>query len=72
MKVLLVDDEEELVSTLADRMCIRGIEAEWVTSGEDALKKVETESYDLAVLDIKMPRIDGIELEKNLRKNILT
>ena len=68
MKILLVDDEEELVSTLAERLSFRGIDADWVTSCEDALKKVETEKYDLAVLDVKIPRISGIELGKRLKE----
>ncbi len=37
MKVLLVDDEKDIVSTLAERLSLRGIEATWVTSGEEAL-----------------------------------
>jgi DNA-binding response OmpR family regulator len=68
MRILLVDDEQELVVTLAERLSIRGIEADWATSGEDALKLAETESYDLAVLDIKIPRISGINLKKELQK----
>jgi len=68
MHILLVDDEEELVATLAERLYLRGIEADWVTSGEEALKKAEIESYDLAVLDIKIPRISGINLKKELQK----
>jgi len=68
MKVLLVDDEKELVSTLAERLSIRNIEAEWVTTGEDAIKNVESKAYDVAVLDIKMPRISGIELKKKLEE----
>lgn len=66
MRILLVDDERELVSTLAERLSFRGIDADWVTSGEDALKKAETETYDLAVLDVKMPRISGIKLKDML------
>lgn len=66
MRLLLVDDEGELVSTLAERLAFRGIEADWVTSGEDALKKAETQSYDLAILDVKMPRISGIQLRDML------
>ncbi|QTA92302.1 response regulator [Desulfonema magnum] len=68
MKILLVDDETELVSTLAERLEIRGIEAEWVSNGEDALKKTETQSYDLAVLDVKMPKIGGFKLKKILHE----
>lgn len=68
MKVLLVDDEKELVSTLAERLSLRNIEADWVTTGEDAVKSVESKAYDVAVLDIKMPRISGIELKKKLEE----
>lgn len=67
MRILLVDDEEELVSTLAERLAIRGINADWVTSGEAALKQVESEHYDLAVLDIKIPRISGVSLKKKIQ-----
>ena len=41
--VLLVDDEEELVSTLAERLSLRGIEADWVTTAEEALERVQQE-----------------------------
>ena len=37
MKVLLVDDEKELVTTLAERLDIRGLEAQWATSAEEAM-----------------------------------
>ncbi len=68
MKILLVDDEKELVSTLAERLEFRGIDADWVTSGEEALKQAELTSYDLAVLDIKIPRINGFDLKRRLQK----
>jgi len=67
MKLLLVDDEEELVSTMAERLGMRGVEADWVTCGEDALDKLATEHYDLAVLDVKMPRMSGFELKKSMQ-----
>ena len=63
MKILLVDDERELVTTLAERLAIRGIDADWATTGEEALKKAEAEPYDLAILDIKIPRISGVSLK---------
>lgn len=66
MNVLLVDDEIELVDTLAERLNMRGIEADWATSGEEALA-LEGKTYDIAVLDVKMPRISGIELKKKLQ-----
>lgn len=64
MRVLLVDDEKELVVTLAERLSFRGIDADWAIDGADALKKVAEASYDIAVVDIKMPRIGGIELKR--------
>ena len=68
MRVLLVDDEKEFVSTLAERLSLRGLEADWVTSAAEALQKIEDTSYDLAVLDVKMPHINGIELKRMLHK----
>ncbi len=66
IRVLLVDDEEELVSTLAERLSLRGIFAEWATSAEEALERLSPGRYDVAVLDVKIPRISGIELKKRM------
>ncbi|UCF92972.1 MAG: response regulator [Desulfobacterales bacterium] len=68
MKVLLVDDEQELVATLTERLAFRGIQANWATTGEQALKYLENETFDLAVLDVKMPKMGGIELKKRLEE----
>ena len=66
IRVLLVDDEEELVSTLAERLSLRGIFADWATSSEGALERLSSGRYDVAVLDVKIPRISGIELKKRM------
>ncbi|MFH1077284.1 MAG: response regulator [Pseudomonadota bacterium] len=68
MKVLLVDDEEKFVSALAKRLLIRGIDAEWTTTIDEALFEIELETYDLAVLDVKMPGMNGIELKRKMEK----
>lgn len=68
MKIILVDDEQELVSTLAERLTMRGIDADWATSGENALEKLHTATYDLAVLDMKMPKMGGLELRKKINE----
>jgi len=70
MKVLLVDDEHELVSTLAERLSFRGIQADWATSGEEAMRLTEKNTYDVAVLDVKIPRISGLELKRRLHAKI--
>jgi DNA-binding response OmpR family regulator len=69
MKILLVDDELEFVSTLAERLSFRGFDVDWVTDPEAAVAKAKPGCYDLAVLDVKMPRIGGIELKRLLQKN---
>jgi DNA-binding response OmpR family regulator len=66
MRVLLVDDEEELVSALGERLVLRDIDAEWFTNGAAALQRVESGCFDLALLDMKMPKIGGLELREKL------
>ena len=68
MRVLLVDDEAELVSSMAERLDLRGIPTKWATSSDEAMNLLETEEcFDIAVLDIKMPNIDGIELMRQIQ-----
>lgn len=68
MRVLLVDDEKELVSALAERLEMRGIETRWETSGDAALKAVDEDCFDLAVLDVRMPGMGGVELKGHLAR----
>ncbi len=67
MRVMLVDDEEELISALAERLILRGIDTEWFTCGLTALDRVGSGCFDLVVLDVKMPRIGGLELRDKMR-----
>jgi DNA-binding response OmpR family regulator len=67
MKVLLVDDETKFVTMLAKRLKLRGFDIDYVYAGEDAIAKAGTENYDVAILDVKMPGIGGIELERKLK-----
>ena len=68
MKILLVDDEVEFVSALAERLSLRGIDVQWVSRPKEALAKVADESFDLAVLDVKMPGQSGFELKRQLQE----
>jgi len=68
MQVLLVDDEEELVTTMAERLMLRGIQTDWATSAEDALIKLEHKRYDIALLDVKIPKMSGIKLKKKMEE----
>lgn len=60
-RVLLVDDEEEFVRFLAYRLSSRGYKVEIAFSGESAVDKLQSSSYDVVVLDIALPGFDGIE-----------
>jgi two-component system, OmpR family, response regulator len=68
MKVLLVDDEQKFATMLAKRLALRGIDIDYVYSGKDAIAKAETQRYDAAILDVKMPGIGGIELKRKLKE----
>jgi DNA-binding NtrC family response regulator len=67
-KVLLVDDEVDFLDTLSERMRNRGMEVATSSSGAEALKKVEQESYDVIILDLMMPGVDGLEALKILKE----
>ncbi len=67
-KVLLVDDEREYVTTLGERMQMRGLDPEIAFSGEQALRMLEHSLPDVMVLDLKMPGIDGLEVLRRVKK----
>jgi len=66
MKILLVDDEKKFAMMLSKRLILRGIDVDFVYTGEDALSMAAQHSYDAAILDVKMPGIGGIELKRKL------
>lgn len=60
-KILVVDDEETLRLTFRTRLKGEGFDVQVATDGLDALEKMKKETFDLVLLDIKMPRMDGIQ-----------
>ena len=66
-KVLLVDDEEDFLKTLAERLETRGLKVTTAASGEDALASIEGQEFDLIVLDLAMPGLDGLETLKRVK-----
>jgi len=62
-----VDDEVEFVSTLAERLAIRGIDAVYATTSTEALQCLESGEFDLAVLDVKMPKKGGLTLKREIQ-----
>ncbi len=67
-KILLVDDEEIMRSSLSDWLKEDGYYVLAVEDGYKALEKIEEEDWDLAVVDLKMPKIDGLEVLKRINK----
>ncbi len=66
--VLLVDDEEQFLDMLSQRLETRGIKVEKVTSGESALGKVKEKGFDAIILDLAMPGMSGIETLRLLKE----
>ena len=68
-KALLVDDEEEFVTTLAERLQLRGIRVLTATDGQEALSLIERVRPQVVVLDIMMPGIGGLEVLQHIKRN---
>jgi len=68
IRVLLVDDEENLVEYMSKRLLKKGFNVKASFSGEEALEAAKQANYDVAVVDLKMPGIDGVETQKRLRE----
>jgi len=67
LRVLIVDDEEELVTTIAERLQIRGMSVEFATDGETALKMIDQNPPQVVVLDVMMPGMGGIEILQRMK-----
>ena len=68
IKVLLVDDEEGYVNVLAKRMTKRQVEVSIALSGSEAIQTLRKKDFDVAVVDLKMEDIDGIEVLKIFKR----
>jgi DNA-binding NtrC family response regulator len=68
IKVLFVDDEEDYVRTLAERMDMRDVGSTIALDGNQALKKLEGEVPDVMVLDLRMPGPGGLEVLEKVKK----
>ncbi len=67
LKILIVDDEEDLAFTMAERLRLRGFQAEAVTSAIEALKRLGKDPFSVLVLDVKMPGIDGLQMMAEIK-----
>lgn len=73
MRILIVEDERRLSNIIKKGLVENGFAVDQAFDGEDGLYLAETEQYDLIVLDIMLPKLDGLQLCQELRKkNIKT
>lgn len=68
IKVLLVDDEEEFVECLAQRLEVREFDVATALNGADALERLGREEVDLVILDLQMPGEDGIAVLRKIKE----
>jgi two-component system NtrC family response regulator len=68
IKLLIVDDEQKYLDSIAQRLEIRGMEVAKATNGMDAVDLARHRKFDLAILDLKMPGMDGRQVLEILKK----
>ena len=71
-KILLVDDDVELTTLLAELLSLECFDIHIVHNGQEALTELELQTYDIILLDIMMPVLNGIETLKQLRQKLTT
>ncbi len=67
MKLLFIDDEQTFLKYLAKRLVLDGFTVTTTFSGEEGVEAASKEDFDVAVVDLQMPGIDGIEVQKRLK-----
>lgn len=67
-KVLIVDDEERFRTTLRKLLSVAGVEATTAGSGQEALRELADTAYDVVLLDVKMPAMNGLETLAEIKK----
>ncbi len=67
-KLLIVDDEQDFLETIIKRLKARAIDVTGAESGYKALELIDGREFDVVILDVKMPGLDGIETLRELKK----
>ena len=68
IRVLLVDDEEDFINALSERLDLRDLKSDTAFDGEQAIKFVSDKEPDIMILDLKMPGINGMEVLRRVKK----
>src|SRR5687767_14711594 len=67
-KVLIIDDDEELCELVSEYLTVEGFETACVHDGESGLDRALNDEFDLAILDVMLPKMNGFEVLRNLRE----
>lgn len=67
MRILIVEDEQDLCESIAKGLRLDGYEADTCFDGEEALEMASVENYDLIILDLNLPKLDGMEVLRSIR-----
>jgi DNA-binding NtrC family response regulator len=68
IKLLLVDDEVDFLTAIAERLTLKDFDVTFVSNGEEAIESAENDLFDVAVVDFKMPGMDGTQVLKVLKE----
>jgi two-component system, OmpR family, alkaline phosphatase synthesis response regulator PhoP len=71
-RILVVDDEEDILELVRFHLAREGYQLTLAATGEEALKKAKLETFDLVVLDLMLPGLDGLEVAKALKADART
>ncbi len=66
-KILIIDDDEELCELVSEYLAVEGFDISTVNDGESGLKMALSGEYDLAILDVMLPKMNGFDVLRNLR-----
>jgi two-component system response regulator CpxR len=67
-KILIIDDDDELCELVSEYLTVEGFDVDTVNDGETGLKRAVSGNYDLAILDVMLPKMNGFEVLRHLRE----
>jgi DNA-binding response OmpR family regulator len=68
-RILIADDEQALRELLGEQLTAQGYQTEFACDGAEAIEKLKSGPFNLVLLDINMPKIDGLDVLKHIRHN---
>ena len=71
-KILIIDDDEDLCELVSEYLAVEGFETEEANDGESGLKKASGNNFDLITLDVMLPKMNGFDVLRELRKTSKT